>query len=157
MLMRISEVYLALGEEHLVQLLRSISIGKLKTYQLYDRMKVRFHLPKLNSESLRKAAPRFWARISEPDEDFAMELAQTILVSHMELIKDVLNFLGIPHEEGFFAKDLDPKPYLTGNWQERAYEEFKDKHNQAVLLFYVNHLTHELQPEGQLFIPAKVA
>lgn len=153
--MQVSEIYMALGEESFAQLLKSISIGKLKTYQLYDRMKVRFHLAKLNSETLRKAAPRFWSRISEGDEEFASELAQTILVSHLDLIVAVLDFLKIPHDQGFFAKDLDPAPYLTEGWQEKAFENFKDQFPQAVLLFYLNHLAFELEKEPRVFAPVK--
>src|SRR5271170_4330240 len=79
--MQLSEIFLGQGEPRFTDLLRGISIGKLKTYQLYDRMKVRLHLAKLNSENLRKAAPKFWARLGERDEEFASELAQAILVS----------------------------------------------------------------------------
>ena len=61
--MQISDVYLGLGQEAFVQLIRGISIGKLRTYQIYEGFKVRAHLIKLNTESLRKAVPRLWARI----------------------------------------------------------------------------------------------
>ena len=88
-------------------MLRGISIGKLKTYQLYDRFKTRTHLAKVNTENLRKAAPRFWQRLNEHDEEFATDLSQAILISHLDMIAAVLNFLGIPNQEGFFAKDLD--------------------------------------------------
>ena len=60
LLMRLSEIFQGLGEETFAQLLRAISIGKLKTFQLFDRLKTRMHLAKMNSESLRKAAPRFF-------------------------------------------------------------------------------------------------
>jgi hypothetical protein len=53
--MQLSGVFLQLGEERLPQLLRGISIGKLKTYQLYERFKLRTHLAKVNTENLRKA------------------------------------------------------------------------------------------------------
>ena len=82
-------------------------MGKLKTFQLYDRIKTRTHLPKLNAEGLQKATPRLWARLSEKDEEFAQDLSQAVLVSHLDMIVAVLNFLGIPHEDGFFAKDAD--------------------------------------------------
>ena len=61
--MQLSEVFLALGEERLRELVRGISIGKLRTYQLYERFKIRCHLTKLNTETLRKATPRFWQRL----------------------------------------------------------------------------------------------
>ncbi len=92
--MHVSQIFLGLGEESFAQLLRSISIGKLKTFQLYERLKTRLHIQKLNSEALRKAAPRSWARLSEPDsEDFATELSQAILISHLDMIKAVLDHL----------------------------------------------------------------
>ena len=94
--MQLSDIFLALGEPAFQQLIRAVSIGKLKTYQLYERVKMRFHMNKLNTESLRKVAPRLWARIAERDEEFATDVAQTILVSHLEMIKDVLNLLGFP-------------------------------------------------------------
>ena len=89
--MQLSDIFLALGEPAFQQLIRSVSIGKLKTYQLYERVKMRFHMNKLNTETLRKVAPRLWARIAEHDEEFATDVAQTILVSHLDMIKDVLN------------------------------------------------------------------
>ena len=63
-LMTISDVFLQLGEERLRQLVRGISIGKLRTYQLYERFKIRTHLAKLNTENLRAAVPRFWQRLN---------------------------------------------------------------------------------------------
>ena len=53
----------ASARRRLAQLIRSISIGKLKTYQIYEGFKVRAHLAKVNTEVLRKSVPRFWARI----------------------------------------------------------------------------------------------
>src|ERR1035438_2426392 len=100
--MQLSEVYLALGESGFGQLIRGISIGKLKTYQLYDAFKGSAHLAKLNTESLHKHIPRFWARLAEHDEQFAKDLAQTVLVSHLDMIVAVLDFLGVTHEGGFF-------------------------------------------------------
>ena len=79
--MQITDVYLGMGSEAFGQLIRGISIGKLKTYQIYEGFKVRAHLTKVNTEALRRIDPRFWTRISEPDEDFARDLAQAILVS----------------------------------------------------------------------------
>lgn len=152
--MQLSEIYLGLGEESLQKLLRSISMGKLKTYQLFDRIKMRAHLGKLNSETLRKAAPRIWARLSEGEPELATDLAQAILVSHLDMIVDVLNFLGVPNEDGFFAKDTDAAAFLTEGWQQRAYEHFMGKYPAALLLFYINHLDQELNKEAILFAPA---
>src|SRR5438874_5511112 len=148
--MQLSGVFLQLGEERLALLLRGISIGKLKTYQLYERFKLRTHLAKVNTESLRKAAPRFWQRLSEGDEEFATDLSQAILISHMDMIAAVLNFLGVPNEEGFFAKDLDAKQYLVNDWQTRAYDRFKTEYPEVLLLFYINHLGWELGGEQQV-------
>jgi hypothetical protein len=142
--MPLSDVFLTVGEDGFGQLMRSVSMGKLKTYQLYDRIKTRTHLPKLNSENLQKATPRLWTRLSEKDEEFAQDLSQAVLVCHLDMIVAVLNFLGIPHEDGFFAKDLDAKPYLTEGWQERVIERFKDVYPEPLLRFYIAHLSWEL-------------
>jgi len=149
--MQLSEIFLGLGEEQFRQLLRGISIGKLKTYQLYDRVKVRLHLAKLNSENLRKAEPRLWARLGDKDEDFATDLSQAILVSHLEMIKAVLDELGIPNQDGFFEKDIDGTKYLTDGWQQRTYEKFKTTYPEPVLLFYINHLGWEIGKAEQVY------
>ena len=142
--MALTDVFLTLGPDGFTHLMRSVSMGKLKTYQLYDRFKTRTHLTKLNSETLQKASPRLWARLPDRDEEFAQDLSQAVLVSHLDMIVAVLNFLGIPHEEGFFAKDLDAKPHLTDGWQERVLEKFKDVYPDALLRFYTAHLAWEL-------------
>jgi hypothetical protein len=152
--MRISDVYLGLGEEAFGHLIRSISIGKLKTYQIYEGFKVRAHLHKLNTEILRKAAPRFWARVSEGDEDFGKDLAQAVLVSHLDMITAVLDFLGVPNENGFFAKDLDAKSYFTEGWENRVMEKFRGVYPDWLLIFYINHLQWELLGAQELFRPA---
>ena len=149
--MQLSEIFLGLGEGTFHQLLRTISIGKLKTYQLYDRMKVRLHLAKLNSEMMRKAEPRFLVRLSEHDEEFATDLAQAILVSHLEMIKAVLDELGVPNQDGFFDKEIDGAKYLTDGWERRVFDKFKSTYPEAVLLFYVNHLGWELAKSEQVF------
>ena len=141
--MEISEVYQGLGQEAFGQLIRGISIGKLRTYQIYEGFKVRAHLQKVNTESLRKAVPKFWDRIRE-DEEFGRDLAQAVLVSHLDLIAAVLDFLGVPHENGFFAKDMDPKPYFTEGWEERVFENFRTAFSEPLVLFYINHLRWEL-------------
>jgi len=142
--MPLTDVFLSIGEDGFGRVIHSISIGKLKTYQLYDRFKTRTHLTKLNAENLQKAAPRLWARLSEKDEEYAQDLSQAVLVSHLDMIVAVLNFLGIPHEEGFFAKDLDATPHLTEGWQERVLEKFKDVYPEPLLRFYIAHLSWEL-------------
>lgn len=142
--MPLTDVFLSIGEDGFSRVIHSISIGKLKTYQLYDRFKTRAHLPKLNAENLHKATPRLWARLAEKDEEYAQDLSQAVLVSHLDMIVAVLNFLGIPHEDGFFAKDLDAKPLLTEGWQERVLEKFKDVYPEPLLRFYIAHLAWEL-------------
>lgn len=155
--MQLSDIFVALGEKQFEQLLRSVSIGKLKTFQLYDRVKLRFHLAKLNSENLRKASPRLWSRVSSHDEEFATDVAQIVLVSQLEMIKDVLNLLGIPHEDGFFAKDLDASEKLVEGWQQRVFDAFREKYPEPLLVFYINHLDWELTKAESVFLPAGVA
>lgn len=142
--MALTDVFLTLGEDGFGQLIRGVTMGKLKTYQLYDRIKTRAHLPKLNAESLQKATPRLWTRISGKDEECAQDLSQAVLVCHLDMIIEVLNFLGIPHEDGFFAKDIDAKPYLTEGWQERVLEHFHGVYPEPLLQFYTKHLEWEL-------------
>jgi hypothetical protein len=155
--MQLSEVYLKLGENGLEQLISEISIGKLKTYQIYDAFKASAHLNKLNTENLRKHIPRFWSRLNERDEQFAKDLAQPVLVSHLDMITAILDFLGIPHEGGFFNKDLNAKNYLTEGWAERVFERFRSVYSESVLLFYINHLSWELTDAAEPFVPASAA
>ncbi len=152
--MRLSDVFLQLGEDRLRDLVRGISIGKLRTYQLYDRFKTRTHLPKVNTENLRKATPRFWERLGAHDEEFATDLSQAILIAHLDMIKSVLDFLGIPNQEGFFEKDLDASAHLTEGWQERSLEKFRGQYPESLILFYLNHLGWELGGAQQAFLPA---
>ncbi len=60
----------------------------------------------------------------------------------------------MPNEEGFFAKDLDARQYLTEGSQTRAYEHFKGEYPEALLLFYINHLGWELGSAQQAYLPA---
>jgi hypothetical protein len=155
--MQLSEIYLDLGQDAFGRMVRSMSIGKLKSYQIYEGFKVRAHLAKLNTESLRKAAPRFWTRISEKDEEFAKELAQALLVSHLDMITAVLDFLGVPHENGFFAKNMDPKPYFSEGWEDRVYEKFGTVFPDALVVFYINHLRWELLGAEQPYHPSPLS
>jgi len=152
--MQMCGVFQALGPEVFHRLVRGISIGKLKTYKVYERFKVRGHLVKVNAECLRKAEPRFWSRLEAGDEEFATDLSQVFLLSHLDMIVDVLNFLGIPNEQGFFDKDLNPSQYLTEGWQTRVFDEFSNKYQREILLFYINHLDWELNKTDQVFLPA---
>ena len=152
-MMQISGIFLALGEDVFGELVRHVSLGRLRTYQLFDQIKARTHLVKLNNEHLRKAIPRLWARIQEGEEDLAVDLSQAILVSHLDMIIEALNLLGIPHQDGFFAKDSDVKGYLTEGWQQRVFEALKDKYSQAVVIFYINHLGVETGVTEDVFAP----
>jgi hypothetical protein len=153
--MQLSDIFLRLGEDNFKQLLRTVSLGRLRTYQLFDAFRIRLHLNKLNSETLRKSAPRVWARLQEADSaDLATEISQAILVSHMDMIKAVLDELGVPHEDGFFAKDADIAAHLTEGWQERAWEKFKSTFPPAALVFYLNHLAWEVAKSEAVFAPA---
>ena len=154
--MQLADIFQGLGEDAFRELLGQISFGKLKTYQIYEAVKVRMHLAKLNSETLRKAAPRLWERIAQGEEVLAAELSQAILVSKLDVVIEVLNFLGIPHNDGFFEKDIDLASHLPEGWQGKAYEEFKGKHSAALLAFYLNHLAKEAtEGAAALFLPAE--
>ena len=152
--MYISDVYLGLGQGAFGQLIGGISIGKLKTFQIYEGFKVRAHLHKMNMESLRKAVPKFWERIGMRDEEFAKDLAQAVLVSHLDMIAAVLDFLTVPHENGFFAKDMDAKQYFTEGWEARTFERFHTVYPEPLLLFYMNHLRWELLSSTDVYRPA---
>jgi len=154
--MHILDVYRGIGADGFAQLVRGISIGKLKTYQIYEGFKVRAHLHKLNTETLRKATPKLWDRVLV-EEDFAKDIAQSILVSHLDMITAVLDFLTVPHENGFFAKDMDPKPYFTEGWEDRVYDKFHNSYPEPLLLFYVNHLRWELLDAAEVYRPSSAS
>lgn len=151
--MLLCDIFLRLGEDTFQQLVRSISIGRLKTYQLFDRLKTRLHLNKLSAETLRKATPRIWARLGERDDEFASDIAQAILISHLDMIRAVLDYLGVPHEEGFFAKDADVSGYLKEGWQPEVWAKFQGTFSPAALLFYINHLAWEIAKAEEVFAP----
>ena len=153
--MQLCDIFLRLGEDTFQQLMRSVSLGRLRTYQLFDRVKARLHLHKLNSETLRKASPRMWSRLKEEkDDELATDLAQAILVSNLDMIKAVLDHLGIPHQDGFFAKDADISNYLKDGWQQQVWEKFRSAFPAAALLFYINHLAWEIAKAEDVFAPA---
>ena len=151
--MLLSEALLSLSPDEFGSLVRGVSIGKLKTYQMYETFKARAHLGKLNTETMRKAIPRFRARLEEKDEEFAQDLAQAMLLTHMDLILAVLEFLGIPNQNGFFAKNLDASAWLTSGWQQRVHDQFRDKFPEPALLLYINHLAWELDKSAGGFLP----
>lgn len=152
-MVKLCDAFLAQGEQGFQDLLRRISMGRLRTYQLYETVKVRTHLHKLNSETLRKAAPRLWARLQEGDDSLAADLAQAVLVCHLDMIIATLDFLGVPHEGGFFPKDADVSSHLTDGWQQRAWDALKDRFPPNVLAFYLNHLGIETGKAEAIFQP----
>ena len=131
--MQLSDIFLGLGEATFQELMRAVSIGRLKTYQIFDRVKT---------------------RLQERDEEFATDVAQTILVSHLDMIRAVLDFLEVPHEDGFFAKDADVTSHLSEGWRERVWEKFHATFPPAALLFYINHLAWEIAKAEDVFAPA---
>jgi len=151
--MKLTQIFQALGEEGFRETLGSISIGKLKTYRLYDSMKARAHLPKLNVQGLRKVTPRFWARIGEDDQDLASDLAQAVLVSNLDMIIEVLDSLGIEHNDGFFDKDTDASKTLADDWRRTTFEKFRGKYSEPLLIFYLNRLAWEVAKAEDLFTP----
>lgn len=151
--MDLVDIYLALGENKLQDLLKSVSMSRLRTYQMFDQVKTRTRLTKLNSEHLRKASPRLWERFKNRENDLATDLAQAILVSHLDMIIETLNLLGIPHQDGFFAKDANTAQYLTDGWQQKVYDALKDKYPATVLVFYINHLAVETGNAAEIYAP----
>lgn len=153
--MQVCDVIAGMGEQSFAELLKRISISRLRTYQIYEHLKLRTRLAKLNTESLRKAAPRLWARITEQDADLATDLAQAILVSHLDMIIAALDKLGIQHQDGFFSKDADLSAQLSGSWQQATYDALKAGYPPVVLAFYLNHLGVESGGATELFKPAE--
>jgi hypothetical protein len=141
--MELHAIFQSLGQERFRDLLSQISMGRLKAYQLFEPLKVRTHLGKLNAEALKKAAPRLWDRLVTGDEALAAELAQSILVSKMDVVIEVLEFLGVPHRDGFFEKDTPLADHLSEGWQQRVYDAFHTKHAPSLVVFYINHLAKE--------------
>ena len=153
--MQLRDLFLRLGQENFQQLMGSISLGRLRTFQMFEPFKLRLRLHKLNTETLRNAIPRLWSRLeAEESLDLATDLSQAILISHMDLVKAVLDELGVPHEDGFFAKGVDVASYLKDGWQQTAWNKFRAVHPPAVLLFYINHLALEVAKAEEVFAPA---
>ena len=150
--MELSGAFRSLGRPALDELVRRISLGTLKAYQLYDGFKVRARLNKLNADHLRKAAPRLWERLEQGDEELARDLAQAVLVSNSVFVVEALDFLQIPHDgAGFFQKDAAIEQKLADGWQERLLQEFSGRYPEALVRLYINHLTWETNKEAQVF------
>lgn len=154
-LMQVCDVFAGMGEQSFAELLKRISISRLRTYQIYEHVKLRTRLTKLNTEGLRKAAPRLWSRINAQDADLAADLAQAILVSHLDMIIAALDTLGIQHQDGFFSKDADLSAQLAGDWQQATFDALKAKYPPEVLVFYLNHLGVESGRVTELFKPTE--
>ena len=148
-----SEVFKALGRDRFEELARGVSMGGLRTYQVYDSFKVRTRLHKLNRDRLRKAIPQLWDRLGEGDQELAQELAQGVLVSNLPFVVEVLDFLEIPHDgSGFFEKGESAKERLQDGWQQRVLDQFKDKYPEPLILLYINHLDWELGNPSTPFV-----
>ena len=151
--MELPEVFQGLGEERFEELVRGISIGRLRTYSVYDSFKVRTRLNKVNREHLRKAVPRFWSRLGEGDNDLARELAQGVLVSNLPFVVEVLDFIEVPHDgSGFFEKEDSLREHLTDDWQARVLKQFSGKYPESLILFYTNHLSWKIDHSSELFL-----
>lgn len=139
-----------LGRDRFDRLVAGISIGSLKRYQVFDNFKIRAGVSKLNREKLRKAGPGFWSRIEAGESELAKEIAQAVLVSHLDFVAAALDFLEIPHDgNGFFDKDDATREKLREGWQKRVYERFNDEFPEELVLLYINHLDWELnKPEN---------
>ena len=66
-------------------------MGGLRTYQVYEPLKVHAGFHKLNRERLRKAVPRLWGQLESANQDLAHDLAQGVLVSNLAMVADVLD------------------------------------------------------------------
>lgn len=142
--MDLSEIFRALGRNRFDELIKSVSMGSLKTYQVFETFKIHTRLGKLNRERLRRAAPQLWERLENGDQELARELSQGVLVSNLSLVVDVLDFLEIPHDgSGFFQKDGSVADNLKEGWQKRVLDHFRETYPETLLLLYVNHLDWE--------------
>lgn len=151
--MDLVDVYQALGQERSNRLIRTVSIGALKTFGVYEAVKVRSRLQRLNRQKLRLAAPKLWQRISEGDAGLARDIAQAVLVSNIPMIVHVLEQLGIEHDgNGFFDKDGDYSDQLGEGWQDEVFAQCRDKYDEDVVLLYINHLGWETRTAEEPFL-----
>ena len=152
--MDLPEVYRALNRERFEELIKTVSMGSLKTYQVFESFKIHARLHKLNRERLRKAAPQLWQRIETGDQDLAREFSQGVLVSNLPMVAEILDALEIPHDgNGFFEKNTGAAEQLKDGWQQRIYDKFREQYAEPLLLLYINHLDWELGKPSQPFIP----
>ncbi len=153
--MDLTEVFQALGRSSFQELVEGVSMGRLRTYDVYESFKVRAHLSKLNRERLRRAVPRLWDRLMQGEQDLAHELAQGILVSNLPFVVEVLDFLEIEHDgSGFFDKNSAAAKELEDGWQARVFEQFRRRCSESLIVLYTNHLAGELDRSSAIFLPA---
>ena len=151
--MKSSAIFQGLGCEGFEELMSGVSIGKLRTFQAYDALKVCAGLSNVNHAKLRKALPRLWNRLKEGDDSLAGAVAQAILVSNLEFVIRVLDFLEISHDgSGFFQKIDQEGKSLRDGWQKSVYNEFKNGYPEALILLYLNHLASEIDPSSDVFL-----
>ena len=154
--MQLTDAYRALGQQRFDTLVSSVSIGALKTYSVYEGFKVRSRLGKLNRQRLRRASPKLWERIAGGDGGLARDFAQAVLVSNIDFVVNVLDFLEIPHDgNGFFDKDADPGEKLKDGWRQKVFAEFRERRGEALVLFYINHLGWEMERMDEPFTGAE--
>lgn len=151
--MDLAEVYEALGQERVAPSIRTISMGALKTFGVYQAVKVRSRLRKLNRSNLRRAAETLWQRVADGDTDLGRDLSQAVLVSNIPLVTSVLDFLEIEHDgNGFYSKDSDHSDQLSEGWAERAFAHCEDRFDQDLVLLYINYLGWETEALKEPFL-----
>ncbi len=152
--MELTDVYRALGRQRFEELVQSISMGGLKTYQAFERFKIYARLHKLNRERLRKVIPQLWQRLEAGEQELARELSQAVLISNLAMVAEILDFLEIRHDgNGFFEKNTTAAEQLKNGWQQRVLEKFSGTYSEPLLLLYINHLDWELGKPGAPFVP----
>ena len=151
--MELTAVYEAFGSDRTCNLVRSVSLGALRTFGVYEAIKVRSRLRTLNRQKLRAVAPRLWERIKDGDAGLARDLSQAVLVSNIPLVVEVLDLLEIEHDgNGFFAKDGDYSSQLSDGWEQRVFEHCKDRFDTDLVLLYINHLGWEMEALAEPFL-----
>lgn len=151
--MDLAEVYTALGQEPSARLVRSISVGALRTYGVYKGIKIRSRLRRFNRKRLRAAAPKLWQRVVAGDDGLARDLSQAIFVSNIPLMVEVLDLLEIEHDgSGFLTNDSDHSEQLTPGWERRAYDHLRGRFPKELVLLYINHLGWETDTLDEPFL-----
>lgn len=151
--MDLAEVYEALGQERVAGSIGTISMGALKTFGVYQSLKVGSRLRKLNRLNLQRATGRLWQRVADGDTDLGRDLSQAVLVSNIPLVTEVLDCLELEHDgNGFFSKDSDHADKLTEGWAERAFAHCKDRFDQDLVLLYINYLGWETKALDEPFL-----